>query len=111
LFDARHRFVASGSWMPSLPGGAPAAVRAIAGGWQLNAIATYNSGTPFTVSDSANVALQANNPPISGFPGSRPNVVGDPNGGPHTVNEWISRSAFQPAGPGTAPAPSRTVAG
>ena len=49
-----------------------AAVRALFGGWQLNAIATHNSGTPFTVSDSANVALQANSPPISGFPASRP---------------------------------------
>ena len=28
---------------------------------------THNSGTPFTVSDSANVALQANSPPISGL--------------------------------------------
>ena len=88
LFDARHRFVASASWMPTVSAGAPAAVRAIIGGWQLNAIVTHNSGTPFTVSDSANVALQANSPPISGFPASRPNLVGDPNAGPHTVNEW-----------------------
>src|SRR4029079_10940550 len=65
------------------------------GGWQINTIATHNSGTPFTVSDSAHVALQANSPPISGFPASRPNLVGDPNGGPHTVSEWLSRSAFQ----------------
>ena len=65
------------------------------GGWQVNAIAAHNSGTPFTVSDSANVALQANSPPISGFPASRPNLVGDPNAGPHTVDAWLSRSAFQ----------------
>jgi hypothetical protein len=95
LFDARHRFVASASWKPTLPDRAPAAVRAIFGGWQLNGIATHNSGTPFTISDSANVALQANSPPISGFPASRPDLVGDPNGGPHTVNEWLSRSAFR----------------
>jgi Carboxypeptidase regulatory-like domain/TonB dependent receptor len=95
LFDARHRVVASASWMPNVSPRAPAAVRAIVGGWQLNAIATHNSGTPFTVSDSANVALQANSPPISGFPASRPDLVGDPNAGPHTVDEWLSRSAFQ----------------
>jgi len=95
LFDARHRVVASASWAPSVPAGASPMVRAVFDRWQLNAIATHNSGTPFTVSDSANVALQANSPPISGFPASRPNVVGDPNGGPHTVEEWISRSAFQ----------------
>ena len=95
LFDARHRFVASASWKPTLPDGAPVAVRAIFGGWQLNGIATHNSGTPFTVSDSANVALQANSPPISGFPASRPDLVGDPNSGPRTPEEWLSRSAFR----------------
>ncbi len=62
---------------------------------------THNSGTPFTVSDSANVSLQANSPPISGFAASRPNLVGDPNGGPRTVDAWISRSAFQRLNPQT----------
>jgi len=101
LFDARHRVVASASWELRLPGGTPAALRTIVDGLQLNVIATHNSGTPFTVSDSANVALQANSPPISGFAASRPNVVGDPNAGPHTVDAWISRSAFQRLNPQT----------
>ncbi len=95
LFDARHRMVASVSWQPQVADRAPVAVRTLFNKWQLNAIATHNSGTPFTVSDSANVALQANSPPISGFPASRPDLVGDPNAGPHTVNEWLSRSAFE----------------
>ena len=95
LFDARHRFVASASWMPPSLSKGPPAVRTIFDGWQLNTIISYNSGTPFTVSDSANVALQANSPPISGFPASRPNLVGDPNAGPHTVDAWISRDAFE----------------
>ena len=99
LFDARHRFVASASWEPDIPDTAATAVRAILDGWQLNAIAAHNSGTPFTVSDSTNVSLQANSPPISGFAASRPNVVGDPNNGPHTVEEWISRSNFQRLNP------------
>lgn len=94
LFDARHRMVASASWILPRLGGAAPAVRAVLGGWQLNMIGAHNSGTPFTVSDSANVALQANSPPVSGFPASRPNLVGDPNAGPHTVDAWISRSAF-----------------
>jgi hypothetical protein len=95
LFDARHRLVASASWLPRMSTNLPAVVQTVFGGWQLNGIASYNSGTPFTVSDSANVALQANSPPISGFPASRPNVIGDPNAGPHTVDAWLSRSAFQ----------------
>jgi hypothetical protein len=95
LFDARHRLVASVSWMGHVPSQAPTAVRVVFDDWQINAIGTANSGTPFTVSDSANVSLQANSPPISGFPASRPNLVGDPNAGLRTVEEWLSRSAFQ----------------
>ena len=95
LFDARHRLVASASWLPRISTELPAAVQTVFGGWQVNGIASYNSGTPFTVSDSANVALQANSPPISGFPASRPNLIGDPNAGPHTVDTWLSRGAFE----------------
>jgi hypothetical protein len=95
LFDARHRLVANVSWQARVVETASPALRALFDDWQLNAIASVNSGTPFTVSDSANVALQANSPPISGFPASRPNLVGDPNAGPHTVDAWISRDAFQ----------------
>jgi hypothetical protein len=101
LFDARHRFVASGSWEPRVPKTAPAAVQHIFGHWQLNLIATRNSATPFTIYDSTNVSLQANSPPISGYPASRPNLVGNPNSSPHTVDAWISRAAFQRLDPVT----------
>ena len=95
LFDARHRFVASASWLVPVPADASPLVRGLLDGWQINTIATLNSGTPFTVSDSANVALQANSPPISGFAASRPNLIGDPNAGARTADEWLSRSAFE----------------
>ena len=95
LFDARHRLVVSGTWQAPRPGWARPVLATVLEGWLINGIATHNSGTPFTVSDSANVALQANSPPISGFPASRPNLVGDPNVGPHTVDQWLGRSAFQ----------------
>ena len=72
LFDARHRFVASGSWEPRVPKSAPAAVQHVFGHWQLNLIATRNSATPFTIYDSTNVSLQANSPPISGISGQPP---------------------------------------
>jgi hypothetical protein len=101
LFDARHRFVASASWEPRVPASFGPVWRAVLDGWQLSVIATHNSGTPFTVSDSTNVSLQANSPPISGFAASRPNVIGDPNAGPHTVDQWLSRSAFQRLDPAT----------
>ena len=36
-----------------------------------------------------------------GFAASRPNLIGDPNGGPHTVDQWLSRDAFQRLNPVT----------
>lgn len=95
LFDARHRITASGSWQVPVSRSAPAAVRTIVGGWQLNLIATHNSATPFTVYDSTNVSLQANSPPISGYPASRPDLVGDPDSGARTPQSWLDASSFR----------------
>lgn len=84
LFDARHRFVMSGSYLlPWL------------GGWQLNAITVLQSGTPFTVYDTTNVSQQASHPPVSGYSASRPDLIGDPNAGPRTVEQWLTRSSFR----------------
>jgi hypothetical protein len=94
LFDARHRFVASGSYeLPSLRS-SQRGLRAVLGGWQLNAIATASSGTPFTVYDSANASLQGSAPEISGFFSSRPDLIADPDNGPRTADQWVSRQAF-----------------
>ena len=64
-------------------------------------IASHNSPTPFTVSDSTNVSLQANSPPISGFAASRPDLIGDPNAGPRTLDRWINAAAFRRLNPQT----------
>ncbi len=101
LFDARNRFVLSGNWEIPTARNSSGAARLLLAGWQMNAIATTSSGTPFTVFDSANVAGQASNTPISGFAGSRPDVVADANAGPHTVEQWLSRSAFRRLNPVT----------
>ena len=95
LFDAKHRWTANATWQ--LPSRAirSGLARAVLGGWQLNGIANISSGTPFTVYDSRNVAQQGSHPEISGFAGSRPDVVSDPNSGPRTVEQWVSPSAFR----------------
>ncbi|MFN7994024.1 MAG: TonB-dependent receptor [Bryobacteraceae bacterium] len=95
LFDARHRFVFSGSYEIPFPRSAAPFARAAFAGWQINTIANFASGTPFTVYDSANVALQGSSPEITGFYSSRPNLIADPNQGPHTASQWVSRAAFQ----------------
>ena len=95
MFDARHRFVVSYQWdLPFFRGRANWQSRLL-GGWQVNGITTFMSGTPFTVYDSNGVSAQGGAPEISGFPSDRPNLVGDPNAGPHTPDQWISTSAFQ----------------
>jgi len=89
IFDARHRFVASGTWVLPFARGKHGWQGQLLNGWQLNVIAIANSATPFTVYDSANVSLQASAPPISGYFASRPDVIGNPNSGPHTVTHWL----------------------
>lgn len=95
MFDARHRFVSSGSWELPFGRGKTGLARTLLAGWQINGIMTANTGTPFTVYDTANVALQATSPPISGYAASRPDLIGDPNSGPQTVEAWMSRTPFR----------------
>jgi hypothetical protein len=101
LFDARQRFVFSGTYEIPFSRSAGRVRKALLAGWQLNSIMNFSSGTPFTVYDSANVALQGSSPEITGFYSSRPDLVSDPNQGPHTADQWISRSAFRRLNPAT----------
>jgi hypothetical protein len=95
LFDARHRLVFSGSYEIPVARSLGATARAALGGWQLNTIANFSSGTPFTVYDSANVALEGSSPEITGFYSSRPDLVANPNNGSHTPDQWVSRQVFR----------------
>ena len=102
LFDARSRFVFSGTWALPKWRNASRAAGYLANGWQLNTISTFSSGTPFTVYDSANVSLQGSAPEITGFYSSRPDLISDPNSGqPHTPNQWVSRAPFLQLNPQT----------
>jgi len=67
---------------------------AIAGGWELSGILTLQNGRPFTAlvsKDNANVLGSVD----------RPNVLGDGNAGPKTVQQWINIAAFGLAPAGT----------
>jgi hypothetical protein len=101
LFDAKNRFVFSGSYRLPRWRNAARPADLLLNGWQFNTIASISSGTPFTVYDSANVSLQGSAPEITGFYSSRPDLVSNPNDGPHTPNEWVSRSAFLQLNPVT----------
>ena len=89
-FDARNRFVFSGSYELPFGAGKPFAntgvARAILGGWGVAGIVTLQSGFPLTVTtvDNAN----------SGNFFNRPDLVGNPNPSNRTINDWIPSSAF-----------------
>jgi Carboxypeptidase regulatory-like domain/TonB dependent receptor len=97
IFDSRHRFVASTTYVIPFARTLTGMPHLLLDGWQFNALAAINSGTPFTVYDSANVSLQAPHPGVSGMFGDRPNVAaGNPNkGAPHRVAQWVNPAAYQ----------------
>lgn len=103
LFDATNRFVFSGTYLLPSWHSKWRAAGFVLNGWQLNTIVTLASGTPFTVYDSDNAPMEGTAPEITGFYSSRPNMISDPNLGPHTPNEWVSRSAFQQLTPAANP--------
>src|SRR5580692_4320824 len=95
MFDSHNRFVLSYQWsLPFLQHSSTWYGRVL-GNWQLNGIFTAMSGGPFTVFDSNDVSLQGQAPEITGFSANRPNVIGNPNSGPRTPQEWFNVSAFQ----------------
>jgi hypothetical protein len=97
-FDVRHRFVASTIWEIPLGkghkvfGGGPLAH--IFGGWQASGILALQSGRPFTAVLNGDLSNTLNR-------NDRPNLVGDPNSGPKTVEQWFNKDAFQTQGVGS----------
>lgn len=101
MFDARHRFVLSYQWELPVWKQPHLWYQHALGNWQLNGITTFMSGTPLTVVDQS---YNYDAPEITGFSAFRPNLVGDPNSGPKTVQEWFNTSAFEPLDFTTTPA-------
>ncbi|MGA8273017.1 MAG: TonB-dependent receptor, partial [Candidatus Sulfotelmatobacter sp.] len=99
MFDDRHRFVLSYQWsLPFWRQGHTWYEHAL-GDWQLNGIVTFMTGGPFTVFDSSDNSLQGGAPEVTGFSANRPNLIGNPNSGPRTPQEWFNVSAFQQLAP------------
>src|ERR1700733_8995370 len=96
MFDSHHRCVLSYQWVLPFLGLSSSWYGHVLGNWQLNGIMTAMSGGPFTVFDSNDVSLEGQGPEITGFSANRPNLIGNPNSGPHTPREWFNLNAFQP---------------
>ena len=99
-FDARHRLTASQIW--DLPWGVDrkwltsGVLAQIIGGWTVTSLWTFQSGFPYNVFDGADPCLRA-----GGYtPSCRPNLVGDPDEGPKTADQWFNVLAYRRTGPG-----------
>jgi len=85
-FDIRHRFVFSANYELPFFRAAQGVKHGVLGGWQVNTVAFYQTGLPYTVS---NGTARSN---TGG--GDRPNQVGDPQLDNPTIAQWFNTAAF-----------------
>jgi len=60
----------------------------VAGGWAVEGITRLETGPPVNIRNGRDIAN-------TGRSQQRPNLVGDPNSGPRTPDEWFNTSAFE----------------
>jgi hypothetical protein len=97
-FDTKFRYV--GSTVYELPFGrgrkllahAPRWLDAVAGGWELTAIVTLQTGNPFNVTTSKDISNTSG--------ANRPFVVGDPGLDSPSIRKWFNTAAFSSVVPG-----------
>jgi hypothetical protein len=90
-FDHRHRFVTNFLYLIPLLKNSGGWMHTAFGEWQVGGIWTLQSGAPFTVNLSTDVANDGE--PLSA-PSQRPNLTCNPNSGPKTTLEWFNISCF-----------------
>jgi hypothetical protein len=96
-FDIRHRFVFSP--VAELPFGknkrylTHGLASALAGGFQVSSIFSFQTGRPFTVSSNSTNGSRSFTSVTGGA--DRPDLVGDPNAGPKTAAAWFNVAAFR----------------
>jgi hypothetical protein len=97
-FDHRNRFVTNFLYQIPFPRNSEGWMHAVFGGWQVGGIWTLQSGAPFTVNLSTDVAN--NGEPLSA-PSQRPNLICNPNSGPKTTTQWFNTACFAMPAPFT----------
>ena len=90
-FDHRHRLVTNFLYQLPLLKNSSGWMHTAFSGWEAGGIWTLQSGAPFTVNLSTDVAN--NGEPLSA-PSQRPNLTCNPNGGPKTTAEWFNTACF-----------------
>jgi hypothetical protein len=90
-FDHRNRFVTNFLYRLPFLGNSEGWIHTAFSGWEVGGIWTLQSGAPFTVNLSTDVAN--NGEPLSA-PSQRSNLTCNPNDGPKTTAEWFSTNCF-----------------
>src|SRR5271169_772896 len=91
-FDRRQRFVFSGLYdLPSWYRGNSGFVKQTTNGWQLDAIVTVQTGTPFSVLTNETAFVQAR---ADSVPGCDPTLTGSVNS---RLQEYFNTTCFTPA--------------
>ena len=92
--DIRHRVAVAANY--DLPFGktATGAERQFIAGWQVNGVATWQSGLPFSVTEATPIS-QTTLPGNNNLGGSRPNVVANLVPANPSVGQWFNVNAFQ----------------
>jgi hypothetical protein len=90
-FDVRNNFTANVTYELPFGKGLKGIRGAAINGWQVNSIVKIASGIPFTplIDDDPDGDGSTDN-------AARPDLVGDPNSGPRTAEQWYNLSAFAP---------------
>jgi len=104
--DLPHIF--SAAWVYALPFGKGArlssgspVVNALIGGWNLNGVLSFNSGTPFDVGTGQDNAHTGNYNYGNGYGYERANLTGSKYPGNKSPAEWINIAAFTYPAPNT----------
>jgi len=93
-FDLRHRFTVTYAWRIPAPSGVPGWLHSVAANWQLNGIATLQTGGPL------NLTLPFDNSGTGEFR-DRPNLVGNPHVAFNPLGPYLNPAAFAQPLPGT----------
>ena len=89
-YDIRLKWVGIASY--ELPWGSKlhGIAHGFLGGWQVNGVAFWSTGLDYTIYD----ATSQMNVGLSSGADERPNVIGNPNTGPQTIQQWFNTAAF-----------------
>ena len=86
-FDVRHRWGVTANYELPFGRSMTSAARHLVAGWQINAVASWQSGLPFNIT---NLASRTNTGGAD-----RPNQIGDPAIDNPTITRWFNTAAFE----------------